>query len=91
MQQRSNLRRLYPTKFVLVPKVFFLYNTSMICALISTLARKEVAKMQDPIDEGQGLVEYALIVVMVAIVVMALLYLFGGNVGNIFSNIVSSV
>lgn len=47
--------------------------------------------MQDPIDEGQGLVEYALIVVMVAIVVMALLYLFGGNVGNIFSNIVSSV
>jgi pilus assembly protein Flp/PilA len=41
--------------------------------------------------KGQGLVEYAMIMVFVAMVVMALLLLFGGNVGNIFSNIVSSI
>ncbi|MBI4630430.1 MAG: pilus assembly protein [Chloroflexi bacterium] len=40
---------------------------------------------------GQGLVEYALIMVLVAMVVMALLYLFGGSVGNVFSNIMFSI
>ncbi|MEK7442426.1 MAG: pilus assembly protein [Chloroflexota bacterium] len=40
---------------------------------------------------GQGLVEYALIMVLVAMVVMALLFLFGGSVGNVFSNILFSI
>ena len=40
-----------------------------------------------PIDEGQGLVEYALILVLVAIVVIAILLLLGPLVGNVFSNI----
>ena len=40
---------------------------------------------------GQGLVEYALILVLVAMVVMALLFLFGGSVGNVFSNILFSI
>ena len=42
-----------------------------------------------PRDEGQGLVEYALILVLVAIVVIAILLLLGPVVGNVFSNIVS--
>ncbi len=42
-------------------------------------------------EAGQGLVEYALILILVAIVVMVLLLLFGGAVGNMFSNIVSWV
>jgi pilus assembly protein Flp/PilA len=44
-----------------------------------------------PRDEGQGLVEYALILVLVAIVVIAILLLLGPVVGNVFSNIVSNL
>ena len=41
-----------------------------------------------PREKGQGLVEYALILVLVAIVVIAILLLLGPVVGNVFSNIV---
>ena len=43
-----------------------------------------------PREEGQGLVEYALILVLVAIVVIAILLLLGPVVGNVFSNIVAT-
>ncbi len=57
-----------------------------------TLNRKEVARMLFlPREEGQGLVEYALILVLVAIVVIAILLLLGPIVGNVFSNIVSNL
>jgi pilus assembly protein Flp/PilA len=39
-------------------------------------------------EDGQGLVEYALIIVLVAIVVLISLALLGPAVGNIFSNII---
>lgn len=41
-----------------------------------------------PKEDGQGLVEYALILVLVAIVVIAILLILGPTVGNVFSNIV---
>ena len=41
-----------------------------------------------PREEGQGLVEYALILVLVAIVVIAILLILGPAVGNIFSSII---
>jgi len=44
-----------------------------------------------PREEGQGLVEYALILVLVAVVVIVILALLGPSIGNIFSNIVSSL
>lgn len=44
-----------------------------------------------PREEGQGLVEYALILVLVAIVVIAILLLLGPLVGNVFSNIVGQL
>ena len=44
-----------------------------------------------PREEGQGLVEYALILVLVAIVVIAILLLMGPIIGNIFSNIVGAI
>lgn len=40
-----------------------------------------------PREAGQGLVEYALILVLVAIVVIAILALLGPAIGNVFSNI----
>jgi len=44
-----------------------------------------------PREEGQGLVEYALILVLVAIVVIAILLVLGPAIGNVFSNIVRNV
>ena len=42
-------------------------------------------------EKGQGLVEYALILVLVAVVVIVILALLGPAIGNIFSNIVNSI
>ena len=44
-----------------------------------------------PQEKGQGLVEYAIILVFVAIVVIAIMRLLGPRVGNIFSTINSSL
>lgn len=40
-----------------------------------------------PGEQGQGLVEYALILVLVAVAVIAVLTLLGGAVGAVFSKI----
>ena len=44
-----------------------------------------------PREDGQGLVEYALILVLVAIVVIAVLTLLGPIIGNVFTKINSSL
>ncbi|MCX6037903.1 MAG: Flp family type IVb pilin [Chloroflexi bacterium] len=44
-----------------------------------------------PKEKGQGLVEYALILVLVAVVVIAVLLILGPLIGNIFSKIVSGM
>jgi len=44
-----------------------------------------------PREKGQGLVEYALILVLVAIVVIAILTLLGPQIANIFSRITSGM
>ncbi len=41
--------------------------------------------------DGQGLVEYALILVLVALVVIAVLAILGPAIGNAYSGIVSSL
>ncbi|HEY6469618.1 MAG TPA: Flp family type IVb pilin [Candidatus Dormibacteraeota bacterium] len=38
-------------------------------------------------EEGQGMVEYALILVLISIVVIVILTTLGHNVNNVFSNI----
>jgi len=42
-------------------------------------------------ERGQGLVEYALILVLVAIVVFAVLLLLGPIIGNVFSGVNESL
>ena len=44
-----------------------------------------------PKEKGQGLVEYALILVLVAVVVIAVLTLLGPIIGNVFSDIMSAM
>ena len=40
-----------------------------------------------PSESGQGLMEYALILVLIAIAVVAVLVLFGPTLGNMYSQI----
>ncbi|MCZ2127835.1 MAG: pilus assembly protein [Anaerolineales bacterium] len=44
-----------------------------------------------PQEKGQGLVEYALILVLVAIVVFVALLILGPIIGNVFSKLNSSL
>jgi pilus assembly protein Flp/PilA len=44
-----------------------------------------------PREEGQGLVEYALILVLVAIVVIIILAMLGPAIGNVFSNVIKGL
>ncbi len=49
------------------------------------MLKKLMAKMQN--EEGQGLVEYALIIVLVSIVAMVALNLLGISVNSVFARI----
>lgn len=42
-------------------------------------------------EKGQGLVEYALVLVLVAVVVIAILTLLGPQIGEVFSRIVDAL
>ena len=42
-------------------------------------------------NKGQGLVEYALILLLVAVVVIVVLALVGPPIGNVFSNVVQNI
>jgi len=42
-------------------------------------------------EKGQGLVEYALILVLIAIVVIVALTVLGGQVGNVFNDITNGL
>ena len=44
-----------------------------------------------PLEKGQGLVEYAIILSFVAIVVIAVVTLLGPKIGNVFSSVNSSI
>jgi pilus assembly protein Flp/PilA len=59
--------------------------------LLGILQRKEIAMLFAPKENGQGLVEYALILVFVAIVVIAVLMILGPTIGNVFSSVNKSL
>ncbi len=42
-------------------------------------------------EEGQGLVEYALILVLVAVVVIVVLLILGPIIGNVFSDVIGGL
>jgi pilus assembly protein Flp/PilA len=44
-----------------------------------------------PREEGQGLVEYGMIIILVAILVVVVLALLGPAVGNLFSSVVVAI
>ena len=42
-------------------------------------------------NKGQGIIEYALILVLIAILVLIILALFGESIGAVFSNVIRSL
>lgn len=44
-----------------------------------------------PREEGQGLIEYAMIIMMVAIIVVVVLTLMGPTIGNMYSNVMNNL
>ena len=69
-----------------------IYNDFIIPVQEKFMNGKEVKTMLfAPKEKGQGLVEYALIIVLVAIVVIAALTLLGPVIGNVFSNIANEL
>ena len=56
--------------------------------LFVSLATLSWPEWRLPGSRGQGLVEYALVLVLVAVVVIAILTLLGPQIGNVFSRIV---
>jgi pilus assembly protein Flp/PilA len=51
----------------------------------------ENAMLFAPKEKGQGLVEYALILVLVAVVVIVVMRVLGPTIGNVFSSIINSL
>ncbi len=48
---------------------------------------REVVPEEEDGEKGQGMVEYALILVLIAVVVIVILSIVGKQVNNVFSNI----
>ena len=57
---------------------------------IQTERRKNIMLFA-PKEKGQGLVEYALILVLVAVVVIAVLLILGPVIGNVFTKVNSNL
>jgi Flp pilus assembly pilin Flp len=51
----------------------------------------KLSRRRQDLQTGQGLVEYALVLVMVALVVIAVLTVLGPQVGNVFCNVTGSL
>ena len=65
----------------------------LIQAIISLIHNSEVVNFIERrrSEEGQGLVEYALILVFVAVMMIILITLIGPAIGNMYSNIVTQL
>jgi pilus assembly protein Flp/PilA len=55
------------------------------------IGERKVLMLFAPKEKGQGLVEYAIILALVAIVVIAVMRLLGPKIGNTFSTIANSL
>lgn len=55
------------------------------------IQKQQLSDNSDNKETGQGLVEYALILVLVAVVVIVVLAIMGPQIGNIFSNLITAI
>ena len=50
-----------------------------------------MSRLSNGRQNGQGMVEYALILVLVSIVVIVILLVMGNQIANVFSNVVAAL
>jgi len=62
-----------------------------IILIIISLKERSEPMLFAPKEKGQGLIEYALILVLIAVVVIVVLRLLGPQIGGIFSKINNSL
>lgn len=55
------------------------------------MSQHKLVKHRQGSERGQGLVEYALIIALVAIIVIAILLVLGPQIGQIFSSITAAL
>jgi pilus assembly protein Flp/PilA len=68
-----------------------LQTIARISQQIEQIGVKPTMMLYIPSEQGQGIVEYALILVLVAVVVIAILALLGPAIGNVFSTIYAAI
>ena len=68
----------------------YCYDFFIICSWV-IYSERNSSMLFHPGERGQGLIEYAILLVLVAVVVIAIVRLIGPKVGNIFSTINSSL
>jgi pilus assembly protein Flp/PilA len=83
--------KVYRKRLVIPNVIFYNPNITFESNIGLILKKGEKAMLFAPKEKGQGLVEYALILVLVAIVVIAVLMLLGPIIGNVFSTINDSL
>jgi pilus assembly protein Flp/PilA len=72
------------------PFVMNLDTVSRLTGTMLTRIRQHLSQRHDD-EEGQGMTEYALILVLIAVVVIVVLTVVGQQVNNVFSNISSGL
>jgi len=71
--------------------LFYLLRRSIKFSLAFTLIGKEVSKMLCRLGErGQGLVEYAFLILLIAAAVLFTLFFLGPVIGNVFTKLNSN-
>lgn len=78
------MHRLYPMTYCFPDKMPYTEPIIEILCLGSFM-------VQPTTSQGQGLVEYALLILLVGIAVIVMLALFGTAVGNMFSTVVANL
>jgi pilus assembly protein Flp/PilA len=81
---------------VFAPKGIAFFEITSIISIVQRTEhilkeRRNATMLFAPKEKGQGLVEYALILVLVAVVVIAILALLGPAIGNVFSTIFNQI
>lgn len=63
----------------------------MLSLFIHMLANIHLSQPKPSQEEGQGLVEYALILVFVSVVMILLLTILGPGISNVYQNIINAM
>ena len=71
--------------------LYFVHRFIVFDFVVNNSLLIEGAFMLYPYSRGQGLIEYALLILLIGLVVLVLLAVFGADTGNMFSNVITNL